>query len=274
MLGLFTTLSATANHKSFGDSFGTRHSLLFDGSNDEVDFTSTAFQQALNEDQGNFKNSGSVSIWARFENTSINGQVWDFAIDTNNRIQLQYKQATDSLTLTFKGNAGSKTQALASYDPVSGLEGDSTFHHIACTWDTSAGNMKLYVDGSLRTTSNIEDVVINGDFDDTADGTPGAAGTGGVEFMAGTSFTGAADFKGYLDDFAVYSSVLTSSEVTTLYNSGVSNQSNVNSVGTIVAYWTFNEGTGNVVTDRVGAYDAVFGSGDNAPQFSTTNAGG
>ena len=70
----------------------------------------------------------------------------------------------------------------------------------------SAAGMKLYVDGSLRTTSSIEDVVINGDFDDTADNTPGAAdGTGGVEFLTGTSFTGAADFKGYLDDFAVYS---------------------------------------------------------------------
>ena len=273
MLGLFTTLNATANHRSFGDGFGTRHSLLFDGSNDEVDFTTSAFQTALAD--GNFKNSGSVSIWARFENTSVNGQVWDFAINTNNRIQLQYKQSTDSLTLTFKGNAGSKTQATAVYDPVSGLEGDNTFHHIACTWDTTAGEMKLYVDGSLRTTSSIEDVVINGDFDDAADDTLGAAdGTGGVEFLTGTSFTGAADLKAYLDDFAIYSSVLTSSEVTTLYNSGTSNQSNVNSVGTIVAYWPFNEGTGNGVTDRIGGYDGTFGSGGNAPQFSTTNAGG
>ena len=188
MLGLFTTLSASANHRSFGDGFGTRHSLSFDGSNDEVDFTSTAFQNALSASQGNFKNSGSVSIWARFENTSVNGQVWDFAINTNNRIQLQYKQSTDSLTLTFKGNAGSKTQTTAVYDPGTGLEGDSTFHHIVCTWDTTAGELKLYVDGSLRATSSTEDVVINGDFDDTADGTTGSAGTGGVEFLTGTSF--------------------------------------------------------------------------------------
>ena len=142
MLGLFTTLSATANHRSFGDGFGTRHSLLFDGNNDEVDYTTSVFQTALAD--GNFKNSGSVSIWARFENTSVNGQVWDFAIDSSNRIQLQYKQSTDSLTFTFKGNAGSKTQATAVYDPGAGLEDDSTFHHILCTWDKSEEEMKLY----------------------------------------------------------------------------------------------------------------------------------
>ena len=274
MLGLFTTLSATANHRSFGDGFGTRHSLEFDGSNDEVDFTSTAFQTALSASQGNFKNSGSVSIWARFENTSVNGQVWDFAIDTDNRIQLQYKQSTDSLTLTFKGDAGSKSQTTAVYDPGTGLEGDSTFHHIACTWDKSEEELKLYVDGDLRATSSTADVTINGDFDDTADGTTGAAGTAGVEFMTGTSFTGAADLKGFLDDFAVYSTVLTSSEVTTLYNGGTSNQGNVNTVGEILAHWPFNEGTGSTVTDRVSGYVGTLGSGGNAPTFSTTNAGG
>ena len=272
MLGLGFSLTSVS---SLGEDFGVNHSLEFDGSNDEVDFTSSGFQTALNASNGNFKNSGSVSIWARFENTSVNGQVWDFAINTNNRIQLQYKQSTDSLTLTFKGNAGSKSQQTAVYDPSSGLEGDSTFHHIACTWDKSEEELKLYVDGSLRTTSSLADVTINGDFDDTPDDTLGAAdGTGGVEFMAGTSFTGAADLKGFLDDFAVYSTVLTSSEVTTLYNSGTSNQGNVKFVGEIIAHWPFNEGTGTTVTDRINSFVGTLGSGGNAPTFSTTNAGG
>tara|TARA_Y100000401_G_C8305375_1_gene216601 strand:+ start:449 stop:1261 length:813 start_codon:yes stop_codon:yes gene_type:complete len=269
MLGLGNSLTSAG---SLSEDFGVNHSLEFDGTNDEVDFTTSAFQTALAD--GSFKLTGSVSIWARFENTSVNGQVWDFAINTNNRIQLQYKQSTDSLTLTFKGNAGSKTQTTAVYDPAAGLEGDSTFHHIACTWDTSAGELKLYVDGSLRTTSSTEDVVISGDFDDTADDTLGAAdGTGGVEFLTGTSFTGAADLKAFLDDFAVYSSVLSSSEVTTLYNSGTSDQTNVNTVGTIVAHWTFNEGTGTTVTDRINGFVGTLGTSGNAPTFSTTNAG-
>ena len=56
MLGLFTTLSATANHRSFGENFGVNHSLEFDGSNDEVDFTTAGFQTALNSSNGDFKN--------------------------------------------------------------------------------------------------------------------------------------------------------------------------------------------------------------------------
>ena len=81
------------------------------------------------------------------------------------------------------------------------------------------------------------------------------------------------DYNGYLDDFAVYSTVLSSSEVTTLYNSGTSDQTNVDTVGTIVAHWTFNEGTGTTVTDRINGFVGTFGSGSNAPTFSTTNAG-
>ena len=243
------------------DEFGINHSVLFDGSNDEIDFTTTALQTALNASNANFKASGSVSIWARFENTSSNGQLWDFCIDTNNRIQLQYKHSDDKLTFTFKGSSTSK---LTNYDPSSGLENDGNFHHIVCTWDGSSA--KLYVDGSLRDTEDIEGVALDGDFDDTA-------GATGVEFIQGTSFNGNADFNGYLDDFAIYSDVLSASNVTNLYNSGTSDQSRVSTVGTIVAHWTFNEGTGTTVTDRINGYVGNFGAGANAPVFSTTNAG-
>tara|TARA_R100000315_G_C5215522_1_gene128644 strand:+ start:442 stop:1218 length:777 start_codon:yes stop_codon:yes gene_type:complete len=258
MLGLGNSLISGAAL----DEFGINHSVLFDGSNDEINFTTSGFQTALNASNANFKTSGSVSIWARFENTSSNGQLWDFCIDSANRIQLQYKHSDDKLTFTFKGENTSK---LTNYDPASGLEDDGNFHHVVCTWDGSSA--KLYVDGSLRDTVDIEGVALAGDFDD-------AAGATGVEFIQGTSFNGNADFNGYLDDFAVYSDVLSASNVTKLYNSGRSDQSNVASVGTIIAHWTFNEGTGNTVTDRINGYVGTFGTGGNAPAFSTTNAGG
>jgi|TARA_R100000479_G_scaffold109077_1_gene54792 hypothetical protein len=256
MLGLGISLTSGS---SLGEDFGTNHSILFDGSNDEINFTTSGFQSALADNS--FKASGSVSIWARFESTSSNGQLWDFCIDTNNRIQLQYKHSDDKLTFTFKGASVSK---LTNYDPSSGLENDGKFHHVVCTWDASSA--KLYVDGSLRDTVDIEGVALDGDFDD-------AAGATGVEVIQGTSFNGNADFNGYLDDFAVYSDVLSASNVTTLYNSGKSDQTNVDTVGTIIAHWTFNEGTGTTVTDRINSYVGTFGSGGNAPAFNTTNAG-
>ena len=113
MLGLGNSLISGAAL----DEFGINHSVLFDGSNDEINFTTTQFQTALNASNANFKASGSVSIWARFENTSANGQLWDFCIDSANRIQLQYKHSDDKLTFTFKGENTSK---LTNYDPASG----------------------------------------------------------------------------------------------------------------------------------------------------------
>ena len=271
MLGLGNSL--TSYLVSSGEDFGTNHSLSFDGSNDEVDFTTTGFQEKLSASEGNFKVSGSVSIWARLNTTGSNGQLWDFFIDSDNRINIQYKHnVTHKYVLTWRGDGAQKTAESAS-----GLthEGDGNFHHIVCTWDKGPANeMKVYIDGSLADTQSLGTVEISGDFDATADGTLGQSGAEGVEFLSGTSFNGNADFNGFLDDFAVYSDVLTLSEVQTLYNGGTSDQTNVDTVGTIIAHWTFNEGGSQViVTDRINGFVGTFGGGSNAPAFSTTNAG-
>ena len=243
---------------------GEDFSILFDGTNDEIDFTTSAFQTALAD--ASFKLTGSVSIWARVNTTSSNGQMWDFAINDANRIQLQYKHGDDSFTGTYRAGGANKT---ANYAPSGTQEGDGNFHHIVVTWDRASENeLKIYYDGSLRTTTTLT-ATITGDFDDTADGTLGQSGAGGVEFLSGTSFNGNADYNGYLDDFAVYSDVITASDVTTLYNSG--------KAGPVVktnllALWRFNEGSGTTVTSEVGGYTGTFGSGSNAPTFNKINA--
>ena len=99
------------------------YSLLFDGSNDEVDFTTPGFQSALAD--GNFKLTGSVSIWARVNTTSSNGQMWDFAINSDNRIQMQYKHSDDSFTGVYRALGSNKT---ANYAPSGTQEGDGNFH--------------------------------------------------------------------------------------------------------------------------------------------------
>ena len=133
------------------DEFGTNHSILFDGTNDEIDFTTSGFQTALAD--ANFKTSGSVSIWARVNTTSSNGQMWDFAIDSSNRIQMQYKQGDDSFTAVYRAGGANKT---ANYGPPGTQEGDGNFHHIVATWDRGDDNeLKLYYDGSLRATTTL-----------------------------------------------------------------------------------------------------------------------
>ena len=237
---------------------GEDFSILFDGSNDEIDFTTSAFQAALAD--ANFKSSGSASIWVRLNTTNTNCQLWDFCIDTNNRINIQYKHnVTHKYVFMFKGGGSQKTAETGTLTH----ENDGNFHHIVCTWDKGDANeQKLYLDGSLIATTGLASIALSGDFDD-------AASASGVEVITGTSFNGNADLNGYLDDFAVYSDVLSASDVTTLYNSG--------KAGPVVktnllALWRFNEGSGTTVTSEVGGYTGTFGSGSNAPTFSKINA--
>ena len=144
-------------------------SLSFDGTNDFVDFTTASFQSKLADDDANFKTSGSVSIWVRLNLISANSQLWDFALDTNNRIQLQYKHSGNEYNFTFKGGGTGKTAVLR---PGTSHENDGNFHHIVCTWDKGDDNeMKIYVDGVLGATTPLASVALSGDFDDTADST-------------------------------------------------------------------------------------------------------
>ena len=248
------------------------HSLSFDGTNDFVDFTTAAFQSKLAFGDANFRTSGSVSIWVRLNLISVNSQLWDFAIDTNNRIQLQYKHSGDEYNFTFKGGGTGKT---AVERPTSSHENDGNFHHIVCTWDKGDDNeMKIYVDGSLGATTSLGTVAISGDFGGTADSTVGPDGTGGVEILSGTSFNGSADLNAFLDDFVLYSDVLSLEEVNQLYNGGASDPSIYKEYDNMIAHWTFNEGSGGTVTDKSGGFVGTLGTGATAPTFSTNNAAG
>ena len=265
MLGLGNSLTSLNSLET-----EINHSLSFDGSNDFVDFTTAAFQTRLAFNNANFRTSGSVSIWVRLNTTSTNAQIWDFAIDTDNRIQLQYKHTGNEYNFTFKGDGTGKT---AVQRPGVSHENDNTFHHIVCTWDKGDDNeMKIYVDGSLGATTGLATVALVGDFGGTPDSTVGPDGTGGVEILSGTSFNGSADLTGFLDDFVLYSDVLTVEEVNQLYNSGVSDPTIYKEYDNMIAHWKFNEGTGGTVTDTRGLYVGTLGTGANAPTFSTNNA--
>ena len=134
--------------------------------------------------------------------------------------------------------------------------------------------MKIYVDGSLGATTALSSVALSGDFDDTADSTVGPDGAGGVEILSGTSFNGSADLNACLDDFVLYGDVLTAEEVNQLYNSGTSDPNIYKEYDNIIAHWTFNEGSGSTVTDKVGPYVGTLGTGATAPTFSAINAQG
>lgn len=233
MLGLGSGLTSTGYNSGFPNKF----SLSFDDTNESVDLTGDdSLGTALAS--GTFKSTGSVSCWVKITATGTNGTLWDFTVDSNNRVFLQYKHTTDTLVLNRKSSGTSK---LVTFNPdPATLEGDDTWHHIACTWDSSS-DMKIYVDSTLVDTRDISTTTFAGDYDDV-----------GVSLTLGESFSGAADLWGGLNELVIYKSVLEQVSVTALYNGGVA--TTPTNTADIIAHFGFEEGTGTTTVDNIAGY--------------------
>jgi hypothetical protein len=106
----------------------------------------------------------------------------------------------------------------------------------------SSGNGKLYVNGgqegtwSNGTNSSVNKFSIGQEYD-------------------GTGSTATDFFDGKIDEVAIWNVALSTSDVTSLYNSGnglkaSANSGNYDNSGDLVGYWKFNEGTGSTLTDN------------------------
>ena len=181
-------------------SFNDNISFDFDGANDYL------------EGAGNLANAisvstGSISTWIKIDSMSANGLIW--AINTEegstDQIFLLYHNSVGKVRANFKGG---NTSNLA--DSSSGLENDGNWHHFVVTWQAQAkasGNIvKLYEDGSLVDSDAIGSVF---------SGSPAIFGFGrnAIQNFGQT-------FNGHINDMAIFSDVLTSSEVSAIYNSG------------------------------------------------------
>jgi len=104
-------------------------------------------------------------------------------------------QKSLKLSLSNSNTEETLTNADSSY-------GDGSWRHFVCTFDESNG-MEIYQDGNLvNSTSSAT----------TADHSS--------VFTVGDEVLGGDPFQGLLDDMRIYSKVLTSSEVSNLYNNG------------------------------------------------------
>ena len=181
-------------------SFSDNISFDLDGTNDYL------------EGSGNLANAisvstGSISTWIKIDSMSANGLIW--AINTEegstDQIFLLYHNGVGKVRANFKGG---NTSNLA--DSSSGLENDGNWHHFVVTWQAQAkasGNIvKLYEDGSLVDSDAIGSVF---------SGSPAIFGFGrnAIQNFGQT-------FNGHINDMAIFSDVLTSSEVSAIYNSG------------------------------------------------------
>lgn len=141
---------------------------------------------------------------------------------------------------------------------------DTDWHHVA--YVRSSGTHKLYYDGA----------------DTSLSGTPASTTSSplGNNFFIGALTGYAAKFQGIIDEVSVFSSALSASDVTSIYNSGV--PANLSSLSP-VHWWRIGDGTGDTDSgggtpasgDTIGTVvDQGSGSnnatGTNGPTYSST----
>jgi len=212
-------------------SYSNTHYVSLDGVNDYVGGSWSGQTDLVNSDW-------SVSFWIKNnETTNTNMQIWDFnstafnSGNNNNRVFLSYSQNVNRLVLRVRSNAQNfdRQWALHSNNGAtgtgtnSGVKWTSTnrgnvnsdgFCHIVCTYDasqTSPSNaFKIYWNGTELTSQ------------------ANALNQGRTAFTAAnccignaiSNTTAAGACKVDMDEWAFYTDILTSSEATTLYNSG------------------------------------------------------
>ena len=227
-------------------SFNDNISFDFDGTNDYL------------EGSGNLSSAisvstGSISTWIKIDSMSANGLIW--AINTESgstdQIFLLWHNASGVVRSNFKGGNVANIA-----DSGSGLENDNTWHHFVVTWQAvskASGNIiKIYQDGSLQ--------------DSDAIGTVFSGSSATFGFGRNKLQNYGQNFNGHMNDMAIFNDVLTSSEVSSIYNSGAPKDEAGHSG--LIAYYTLEGYSDN---DTTVADDADAGNNHSLTITNSTN---
>ena len=227
---------------SLTEIFSNNYSIQFDGTNDHIDLDST-----LAPDIDPAK--GTISAWVKVSTTSATGQILSCRRDANNLIQLFYHAGTNEIRAVHKGNNTTKT---ANVDGGETIENSGNWHHVAMTWSTADGDVKVYQDGALKeTTAGIQN--FSGDAPNKCDMGKSSGGDSGY-------------YKGYIDELSVFTEVV---DIATLYNGGSPKDVEFSALDGLVAYYRFEEGSGSEVSDESGNGNSGTLSGDAGHSAST-----
>jgi hypothetical protein len=197
--------------------FADSYSVNFDGTNDHITADGTASE--ISGDLGSF------SIWVKLETYAYSEAIFSARDGTSlgydNFVWCYYHGGTNQLRLEHKGGGTEDTLVTTTVIENNG------WHHIACTWNTGENQTAMYVDGSLEDTG-------------TAAAWDAEAVIGGIDFgkRRDTSWL---QFEGNMNDIALFDDVLTSGEVSTIYNAG--EPTDISSHGGLVAYWMMENNT-------------------------------
>jgi Ca2+-binding RTX toxin-like protein len=175
---------------------------------------------------------------------------------------LSYAVSSDDNEFTFW--YGSTIQIEIKYSsgggPVdTGVEfPDEKWHHLAATWQSNNGLIKVYLDGSEIYSGNIAQGknLISG----------GSLILGQEQDSVGGSFDPSQTFQGSIDDVRIWNKARTQAEIQANFNRELIG----NETG-LVGYWNFNSVNGNTVQDLTSNHNdgTLFGA-QSTPGFSTS----
>ena len=231
-------------------SYTNSHYYSNDGTNDYITgekVSSTPFDINTTQDL-------SFNFWVRIKSTSKNNEtLWNFGstnANGNARIFMQYIASSNRFLCRVRTNSVNFDRQFALHDNSSatgisnsstgwttsqrGNVGDDNFSMITLTYDasqSSASNaFKLYWNASELTTQAASN-----------NGTRGSRRADYFRFCENIHTTASAGNANVdIDEFKVYTDILSSSEITTLYNSGVPTDSSQTHSSSLLTEWTFD----------------------------------
>ena len=225
-----------------------------DGTGDYIDCTTTSAPFNLNTTQ-----DLSFSVWLRHTGSKANQQIWNFSntnANGNNRIMLTYSANLNRFVARYRSNSVNFDRQFALHDNsgATGISNSSNgwssssrgtvnsdnFCMVTITYDASQTNasnaFKAYWNNSELSTQAAAN---SGTRSDLGGATKGRIG----EQVHQTNSAGNATLD--YDELKIYNKVLSSSEVTTLYNSGTIADSTQTVSSGLITEWTFDDNTVN-----------------------------
>jgi len=206
--------------------FNTR-SILFDGTDDYV---TVADANNLSFGNGTTDSPFSISFWTKIAPTSqlTNVFLGKDSGSTNREYAIGMFGGSRKIRFFIKNQGGNNQQSIDSTNTIA----DNTWYHIVVTYDGRGGSnaadgMTIYIDGNAEVSTNVIKQTYTAMNNTSADFTIG-------KYNAAFSII-EADF----DEVAVFNSKLSTSDVTSIYNSGVPNDiSNLNPI----SWWRMGDG--------------------------------
>jgi len=224
--------------------YANDYSIEFNGSTQYVEVDALAGKCGVN--------TGTISFWAKIPTLSSTGFIFraqsGTASSPDNNLQFIYHASSNELRFQYKGATAARYAKIEDGDTDIENQG---WKHFVGTYDTSANEIKIYMNGVLKDTKDDQSVTA---FDATLDNCDIGRNTG----------SGAAYFKGEMCDLAIFDSVVSA---TTLYNGGV--PFDLTGMSGLKGYFKFQEGTTSIATPVDSSGQGTSADAANSPTYST-----